>query len=76
VSVSSLCVAVDTPATTALRRIDDLVGSGLARRRPDPADRRRVFVELTDEAVERLDRFLSRRSIADERRGDLAIRRA
>jgi len=24
----------------------------------------------------RLDRFLSRRSIADERRGDLAIRRA
>jgi len=26
--------------------------------------------------VERLDRFLSRRSIADERRGDLAIRRA
>jgi CheY-like chemotaxis protein/DNA-binding MarR family transcriptional regulator len=76
VSVSSLCVAVDTPATTALRRIDDLVGGGLARRRPDPADRRRVFVELTDEAVERLDRFLSRRSIADERRGDLAIRRA
>jgi len=75
VSVSSLCVAVDTPATTALRRIDDLVGSGLARRRPDPADRRRVFVELTDEAVERLDRFLSRRSIADGRRGDLAIRR-
>lgn len=76
VSVSSLCVAVDTPATTALRRIDDLVASGLARRRPDPSDRRRVFVELTDEAVERLDRFLSGRSIADERRGDLAARRA
>ncbi|MFM8680765.1 MAG: response regulator [Alphaproteobacteria bacterium] len=76
VSVSSLCVAVDTPATTALRRIDDLVASGLARRRPDPTDRRRVFVELTDEAVERLDRFLSGPGIADDRRAGTAVRSA
>lgn len=76
VSVSSLCVAVDTPATTALRRIDDLVAGGLARRRPDPTDRRRVFVELTDDAVGRLDRFLTGRGVADERRGDLSTRRA
>ncbi len=63
VSVSSLCIAANAPATTALRRIDDLVAAGLVRRRPDPTDRRRVFVELTDDAVHRLDRFLSSRNI-------------
>jgi CheY-like chemotaxis protein/DNA-binding MarR family transcriptional regulator len=63
VSVSSLCIAANAPATTALRRIDDLVAAGLVRRRPDPHDKRRVFVELTDDAVCRLDRFLSSRTI-------------
>ena len=37
--------------------------TGLVRRRPDPHDKRRVFVELTDDAVCRLDRFLSSRTI-------------
>jgi DNA-binding MarR family transcriptional regulator len=63
VSVSSLCIAANAPATTALRRIDDLVAAGLVRRRPDPTDKRRVFVELTDDAVHKLDRFLSSRNI-------------
>lgn len=58
ISVSSLCVASGVPATTALRRIDDLVGCGLARRLKDPADGRRVFVMLTDEGLKRMDGFL------------------
>ena len=76
VSVSSLCVAVETPATTVLRRIDDLVAAGLASRRPDPDDRRRVFVELTDDAVARLDAFLSGRGIDELRRDAPAMLRA
>lgn len=76
VSVSSLCIAASAPATTALRRIDDLVAGGFARRRPDPGDRRRVFIELTDEAVMRLDRFLSGRMIDEARSDPPAIRSA
>jgi DNA-binding MarR family transcriptional regulator len=37
--------------------IDRLERSGFARRRPDPADRRRVLVELTPEARDRGRRF-------------------
>ena len=50
VSVSSLCIAANVPATTALRRIGDLVAENLATRIRDPEDGRRVFVDLTDDA--------------------------
>jgi DNA-binding MarR family transcriptional regulator len=42
--------------TTALDRLER---SGYARRVPDPGDRRRVLVELTDRAAEIADRFYS-----------------
>lgn len=58
VSVSSLCLASGIPQTTALRRIDEMVARGLAERIPDPKDRRRAFVELSDDARARLGRFL------------------
>ena len=58
VSVSSLCLASGIPQTTALRRIDEMVARGLANRIPDPKDRRRAFVELSDDARARLGRFL------------------
>jgi hypothetical protein len=45
--VSSLCVAANVPATTALRWITSLVNRGMLTRRSDPVDRRRVYVELT-----------------------------
>ncbi|MEN6542665.1 winged helix DNA-binding protein [Parvibaculum sp.] len=58
ISVSSLCIAANVPATTALRRIGDLVGSGLAVRVKDETDGRRVFVELTDDGFTRMGRYL------------------
>ena len=54
VSVSSLCIASRVPATTALRRIGDLVSQGLATRVRDENDGRRVFVDLTDEGFTRM----------------------
>lgn len=54
VDVSSLCAASGIPQTTALRRIDDLCMARLIRRVPDTADGRRVFIELTEEAKERI----------------------
>lgn len=58
VSVSSLCIAAHVPATTALRRIGDLVASGLAIRIKDENDGRRVFVELTDDGFARMGLYL------------------
>jgi len=48
--VSSLCVAANVPATTALRWMTSLIDRGMLTRRSDPLDRRRVFVELTAKA--------------------------
>ncbi len=63
VAVSSLCIAAGVPQTTGLRRIDDLIRAGLLVRREDPKDRRRVFVDLADSAVERLNRYIDEMSI-------------
>lgn len=57
ISVSSLCIAAQVPATTALRHIEMMTGRGWLERRADPADKRRSFIRLTDEARTRLDRY-------------------
>lgn len=57
-SVTSLALASRSPMTTALRRIEELIRSGLAAKVPDPADRRRTYVELTPEGVARMRAFL------------------
>ncbi|MGN6596125.1 winged helix DNA-binding protein [Sphingopyxis terrae] len=57
VSVSSLCIAAQVPATTALRHIETMTGRGWLERRADPADKRRSFIRLTDDARTRLDRY-------------------
>lgn len=60
VPVSSLCVAAEVPATTALRWIGKLDRSGLIRRERDPHDARRVFISLQPEAVDLMRDYFSR----------------
>ena len=60
ISVSSLCIASGVPATTALRRITDLVEKGLAVRIKDNNDGRRIFVELTDDGFARMIHYLEK----------------
>jgi DNA-binding MarR family transcriptional regulator len=57
VPVSSLCIAAAVPATTALRWIKTMTDVGLFKRRADPHDGRRVFVELSQDASEALRRY-------------------
>lgn len=51
VAVSSLCIAAAVPATTALRWIKTLTDTGVFIRVADPTDRRRIFIELSDNAA-------------------------
>lgn len=59
VSVSSLCIAAAVPATTAHRWIEVLVDRDLAVKRADPKDRRRVFVEISNESAADLHALLT-----------------
>ena len=58
VAVSSLCIAAAVPATTALRWIGVLTESGLAVRVADPADGRRVHIELAEPTARALAGWL------------------
>jgi len=57
VPVSSLCIAAAVPATTALRWIKTMTDGGLFKRRADPHDGRRVFVELSSNASNAMHRY-------------------
>jgi DNA-binding MarR family transcriptional regulator len=57
VPVSSLCIAAAVPATTALRWIKTMTDAGLFKRRADPHDGRRVFIELSPAASEAMRRY-------------------
>ncbi len=59
VSVSSLCIAAAVPPSTALRWISKMTEDGLFVREPDPFDRRRAFMALSDAAVERMERYFA-----------------
>jgi len=59
VAVSSLCVAAAVPPTTALRWLNTLVKQGIAVRRNDPHDARRVFVELSTDASAALRQYFA-----------------
>jgi DNA-binding MarR family transcriptional regulator len=48
VSQGEIARAMNVDRTTMVALIDDLQGKGLVRRRPDPEDRRKNAVELTD----------------------------
>jgi len=59
VSVSSLCIAAAVPPSTALRWISKMTEDGLFVREPDPFDRRRAFMALSDVAAERMERYFA-----------------
>lgn len=56
-TVTGLCAATDVPSTTALRRIDVICNLGMAAKRKDPRDSRRVFITLTAQGLETVTRF-------------------
>jgi len=58
IAITSLCLASKTPVTTALRRIDDLIDAGIAVRTRDPVDRRRSYIELTEQGREKMQHYL------------------
>ena len=59
VSVTSLCIASGVPPTTALRWIGQMTEAGLLERVEDEADRRRVFITLTDGAADAMARYFA-----------------
>lgn len=59
VSVTSLCIASGVPPTTALRWISQMVEIGLLVRIQDEADRRRVFIALSDGAASAMARYFA-----------------
>lgn len=68
VSVTSLCLASKSPVTTALRRIERLLEAGLVSCTQDPKDRRRKYIELTDDGTARLVAAL--RAVSERVRGE------
>jgi hypothetical protein len=59
VAVSSLCILAAVPPTTALRWIKILTDTGLFVRRADPADKRRIFIALAEEAADAMLCYLA-----------------
>jgi hypothetical protein len=60
VSVSGLCHASGVPTTTALRHVERLETAGMLTRTPDPADKRRFWVDGAPEALRRVREILAR----------------
>lgn len=56
-SVSDVVVGAGVPATTALRWIEQLTRTGAVDRTPDPSDRRRSFLALSETQFSALDTF-------------------
>ena len=54
ISVTSLCLASKSPVTTALRRIERLLETGFITYSLDPKDRRRKYIELTDDGATKI----------------------
>jgi len=59
VAVSSLCIAAAVPPTTALRTIRQMTEQGLFARIADPADKRRVFIEMTDQTAAAMQAYVA-----------------
>lgn len=51
ISITDLCSGARVPTTTALRWLDRLSSDELVERRPDPCDKRRIWIELSAAGV-------------------------
>lgn len=58
VTVSSACVASGGPSTTALRHIAALEAAGFVCRHRDTLDRRRIYLQLTEDAFDKISKHL------------------
>lgn len=58
VSVTSACHAASVPPSTAMRKLDELVGMGWLSRRGDPKDKRRILLEPTAQCEQRVNEHL------------------
>lgn len=58
IGVSDLSRGLNISPTTGLRHVERMEEEGLARRRDDPADARRTFVEPTAKAIQGVSRVL------------------
>lgn len=59
VPVSSVCAATNVPLSTALRYVRSLVDAGLVRRWKDTEDRRRDMLELEEQTMQAMTRYLA-----------------
>src|SRR5688572_26310953 len=59
VSPTQLCIALQSKSATMTSRLDKLEQAGLVRRLPDPADRRALLVELTDQGRTLVERVMA-----------------
>lgn len=57
-TISNVCSSAAVPPTTALRWIERLLDLGFVHKTRHPTDHRVTWLELTDDANERLDRYL------------------
>jgi len=55
-TMGEIATYTELPPATATRTVDKLVESGLAHRRPDPVDRRRVLVHLAKNGRDVIER--------------------
>ncbi|OWJ66099.1 MarR family transcriptional regulator [Inquilinus limosus] len=60
VSVSELCGLIDAPYSTTVRRIDELAKRSYLRKSIDPADKRRINVEIAGPSITVVEHFLGR----------------
>lgn len=59
ISPTQLCVALQSKSATMTSRLDKLEQAGLVRRLPDPADRRALLVELTQDGRNHVERVMA-----------------
>lgn len=59
VSVTSLCIAAGVPSTTALRWIGQMIDVGLLVREQDDQDRRRAFIDLSEDGASAMARYFA-----------------